>query len=83
MKVVARISAKASCSFSRGVPIIKALIFVLDTPHAEGTHFAADSYQLHGTSTPGAVLARMPPLVATAHCKCSFNARPVAGHEYL
>jgi len=45
--------------------------------NAEGTHFAADSYQFHGTSTPGAVLARMPPLVATAHIvgansACSF-----------
>ena len=39
--------------------------------------------QLHGTFTPGVVLTRMPPLVATAHGKCRFNARPVAGHEYL
>ena len=33
--------------------------------NAEGTHFAADSYQLYGSLTPGAVLARMPSLAAT------------------
>ena len=40
--------------------------------HANGTHFAADSYQLHGTSTPGAVLARMP-LWVRIGCGCWRN----------
>lgn len=56
-------------------------MLVSSLPIQNNTHFAADSYQLYGSLTPGAVLARIPSLAVTDRGKYRVGDRPVTGHE--